>query len=444
MSKVIELRQEKARLVKLMRELTDKANEENRDFSDAEDTKFDSYEEEVRGINKRLEREEKLSELGQQSEFEARAREEIVDEVRRTEADDTSKAKDTQNQSEKRTWGNFSEFLKAVVDASTPGKRFDPRLRENRAATGLNEAISSDGGFVVQSDFANELLQRVYTTGALASRVRRVPISANSNGLKINVIDESSRATGSRFGGVRAYWMAEADAYTASKPKMRQMELKLQKLGAVCYLTDELMEDSTAMQSVVEEAFVREMAFAVDDAILNGDGAGKPLGILNSNALVTVAKESGQTAGTVTKENLVKMRARLFAGNRSNAVWFINQDVEPQLNLLTLGDLGVYFPAGTLANAPEDRLFGRPVIPVEHCSTLGTAGDVVFADLGDYLMIDKGSVRMQSSIHVRFLYDEQVLKFTYRCDGQPVWNKALTPYKGTNTLSPYVNLATRA
>jgi len=437
MSNNQELRQRRAELLRSMKAITAKCDEEKRDFSSDEEKEFGEKEAEVNAINKRIEREERMSSL----EASVGSSKAVVYEP----ADDTRSVQKDQNQSEKRTWGSFSEFLQAVVDASTPGKRFDPRLRENRgAASGLSEAISSDGGFVVQSDFANSLLARVYSEGQFASRVRRIPISAQSNGLKINVIDETSRATGSRFGGVRAYWMSEADAYTASKPKMRQMELKLQKLGAVCYLTDELMQDATALQSVVEDAFVREMAFAVDEAILNGDGAGKPLGILKSNALVTVAKESGQAAATVSKENIVKMRARLFAANRANSVWFINQAVEPQLNLLTLGDLGVYFPAGTLANAPEDRLFGRPVLPIEQCSALGTAGDIVLADLGEYLMIDKGSVQMQSSIHVRFLYDEQVLKFTYRVDGQPVWNSALTPYKGSDTLSPYIALAARS
>lgn len=437
MSKIQELRQRRAELLKSMNALTAKADVENRDFTSDEDKEFGEKEAEITAINNRLEREERMAKMQSAVSDSTGAVYEPADDTRAAQVD--------QNKSEKRTWGTFSEFLQAVVDASTPGKRFDPRLRESRGtASGLSEAVSSDGGFIVQSDFANELLQRVYNTGAFASRVRRIPISAQANGLKINVIDETSRATGSRFGGVRAYWMSEADAYTASKPKMRQMELKLQKLGAVCYLTDELMADGTALQSVVEDAFVREMAFAVDDAILNGDGAGKPLGILRSNALVSVAKESGQAAATVLKDNIVKMRARLFAANRANSVWFINQAVEPQLNLLTLGDLGVYFPAGSLANAPEDRLFGRPVIPVEQCAALGTVGDVVLADLGEYLMIDKGSVQMQSSIHVRFLYDEQVLKFTYRVDGQPVWNSALTPYKGSDTLSPYVALATRA
>lgn len=428
------LKQKRHEIVTALRAMTAKADSENRDFTSEEEKIFEEREAEVSQLDKKIDRELRIFELEGRGDSRAAVYE---------PADDTRAVAKEQSRNEQRAWGTFSEFLQAVVDASTPGKRFDPRLRENRAS-GLNESVSSEGGFVVQSDFANDLLTRVYNTGALASRVRRIPISANSNGLKINVIDETSRANGSRFGGVRAYWMAEAEAYTASKPKMRQMDLKLQKLGAVCYLTDELMADATALQAVVEEAFVQEMAFAVDDAILRGDGAGKPLGILNAPGLVSVAKESGQAAATVVKDNIVKMRARLFAANRANSVWFINQAVEPQLNLLTLGDLGVYFPAGSLANAPEDRLFGRPVVPIEHCSALGTVGDIVLADLNEYLMIDKGSVQMQSSIHVRFLYDEQVLKFTYRVDGQPIWNSALTPYKGSDTLSPYVTLATRA
>lgn len=436
MSKAQELRQRRAELLKAMNALTAKADAESRDFNTDEEKQFNEQEAEVEAINKRIEREERMVSL----ESAISAPKGAVYEP----ADDTRGAQSDQNKSEKRAWGTFSEFLQAVVDASTPGKRFDPRLRESRgAATGMGESISSDGGFVVQSDFANELLTRVYSDNQITSRVRRIPISAQANGLKINVIDDTNRTTGSRFGGVRAYWLSEADAYTASKPKMRQMELKLQKLGAVCYLTDELMQDAMALQAVVEDAFVKEMQFAVADAIINGDGAGKPLGILKSPALVTVAKESNQSAATLNKENIVKMRSRLLADSRANSVWFINQEVEPQLNLLTLGDLGVYFPAGSFANAPEDRLFGRPVIPVEQCAALGTVGDVVLADLSQYLLIDKGSVQMQSSIHVRFLYDEQVLKFTYRVDGQPVWPAAQTPAKGSNKLSPFVALETR-
>jgi hypothetical protein len=45
---------------------------------------------------------------------------------------------------------------------------------------------------------------------------------------------------------------------------------------------------------------------------------------------------------------------------------------------------------------------------------------------------------------VAFLTDEEVFRWILRFDGQPIRNSALTPYKGTNTTSPFVTLATRA
>lgn len=433
MSKAQELRQRRADLLKSMQGLTAKADAENRDFNSDENKEFGEKEAEVVSLNSRIEREERMMGLENAVGSSKAAAYEP--------ADDTRSVQKEQKKSETSQWDSAGAFFRAVVQAGTPGHRVDPRLVEERG-TGLSAGIASDGGFAIPSDFANDLLARVYSTGEIASRVKRIPLSAQSNSLKINVIDESSRVTGSRFGGVRAYWMDEAEAYVASKPKLRQMEWKPKKLGAVCYMTDELMEDAPALQAVVQDAFVKEMTFAVEDAIIRGDGSGKPLGILNSDALVSVTKENAQS-GTVVKENIAKMRARLIASSRPNAVWFINQEVEPQLNLLTLGDLGAYFPAGSLANSPEDRLYGRPVIPVEYCSALGTVGDIIFADLSEYVVVEKGSIKMQSSVHVRFLYDEQVLKFTYRVDGQPVWNKALTPYKGASSLSPFVVTETR-
>jgi HK97 family phage major capsid protein len=167
-----------------------------------------------------------------------------------------------------------------------------------------------------------------------------------------------------------------------------------------------------------------------------------------------VAKESGQAAATVLPENIVKMRSRLFAGSRGNSVWLINQDVEPALHLMTKTDTAgtvygypTYMPANGLSGSPFDTLYGRPVIPVEHCATLGTVGDIIEADFSQYVLIEKGGVNVASSIHVQFLYGEQVLRFSWRNNGAPGYgwsDGALTPAKGSNTQSPFVALATRA
>ncbi len=340
---------------------------------------------------------------------------------------------------------HFGEQLSAIYQASIGGAR-DPRLQIRAVAQGMGEAVGSDGGFLVQQDFATEIFRRVYATGEVASRVRRIPVSGN--GLIIPTIDETSRATGSRLGGVQAYWVDEGTAPTATKPKLAKIDLKLNKLIALGYATDELLADAPAMGAVMTEGFADEIQFMTEDAFINGTGAGKPQGILNAAAKVSVSKETNQPAATIVIENIVKMWAQMWGRSRANSVWFINQDIEPQLFTMSLavgtGGIPVYMPANGLSDSPFGRLFGRPVVPIEYGATLGTEGDIILADLSQYVTIDKGGINQASSMHVRFTTDEMAFRATFRVDGQPMWKSALTPFKGSNDQSPFVTLAVRA
>lgn len=424
MKKILEMKakREDARLKAMA--VLNKAEAEDRFLSEEEQKDIDKYEEEIRAWDESIGRAEKLLAI----EPEDRSTEKP--EVKPTPAKDNEKR-----------FSSFGEQLMAAYRAAMPGGKVDERLT-TRAASGLNESTPSDGGFLVQQDFVTELLKRTYETGILASKVKKIPISTNANGMKINAIDEDSRANGSRWGGVQTYWEGEADEITASKPKFRQMELSLKKLTGLCYATDELLQDAAALEAVIRQAFAEEFGFKIDDAILSGSGEGEPLGILNSGAIVTVAKETSQT-DTITVENLIKMWNRLWSRSRANAVWYINQELEPYLYTLKIGDKPVYIPAGGLSEKPYGTLFGRPVVPIEQCSAAGEVGDIILADIGQYLLIDKGGIKSASSIHVRFLYDENVFRFIYRVDGKPIWTKPLTPYKGSATVSPFVTLAKR-
>lgn len=424
MKKILEMKakREDARLKAMA--VLNKAEAEDRFLSEDEQKDIDKYEEEIRAWDESIGRAEKLLA--------------IEPEDRSTEKPEV---KPTPSKDNEKRFASFGEQLMAAYRAATPGGKVDERLT-TRAASGLNETTPSDGGFLVQQDFVTELLKRTYETGILASKVKKIPISTNANGMKINAIDEDSRANGSRWGGVQTYWEGEADELTASKPKFRQMELSLKKLTGLCYATDELLQDAAALEAVIRQAFAEEFGFKIDDAILSGSGEGEPLGILNSGAIVTVAKEASQT-DIITVENLIKMWNRLWSRSRANAVWYINQELEPYLYTLKIGDKPVYIPAGGLSEKPYGTLFGRPVVPIEQCSAAGEVGDIILADIGQYLLIDKGGVKSASSIHVRFLYDENVFRFIYRVDGKPIWTKPLTPYKGSATVSPFVTLAKR-
>ena len=346
---------------------------------------------------------------------------------------------------------SFTEQIAAVIHAGKVRDQeiagpIDSRLLI-QAASGLSEGVASEGGFLVQTDFAETFLERVYQIGQLASRVWRMPVGPNSNGLKINGLDETSRADGSRDGGILVYTAAEAEAKTATKPKFRQMELTLHKIIGACYLTDELLADTVALEAWINKKFAGAVGFKIDDLLLRGTGAGEIKGIFNSQCLVTITAETGQAAKTIVAENIEKMYARMWAPSIPNSAFFVNQDVWPQLFQLShavgTGGVPMFVPAGGLSQAPFGTLLGRPIVPIEHCETLGTKGDIIFADFGEMLLIDKGGIQAASSIHVRFMYDEQVLRFVYRVDAQPTWANKLTPYKGTATQSPFIVLESR-
>lgn len=425
------LKEKRMGLLTQAKDIAAKAQAENRAMSGEEMTAYKKIIEDIKPLNEQVR-------MLEQAEEESRAA------AWQKAADQAAKP----GQDEKR-FASFGEQLLAVARAEQRGAAIDPRLVEVRAASGLNEAVPSDGGFLVQTDFATEILKKTYSTGILASRCRRRNISAAANGVKMNGIDETSRANGSRYGGVQAYWANEADTVTATRPKFRQIELKLNKLFALYYATDELLQDATMLEQECMEAFSGELAFKTDDAIFRGAGAGQPLGYTAAACLTTVAAEGGQGADTVIAQNVINMWSRMWAPSRPNSVWLINQEVEPQLMVMSVavgtGGQLIYMPAGGISGQPYATLFGRPVIPIEQAAALGDVGDITLVDLSQYLLADKGGAQAASSMHVRFIYDEMTFRLTYRVDGQPLWNSPLTPYKGAaaKTLSPFVALAAR-
>jgi HK97 family phage major capsid protein len=262
-----------------------------------------------------------------------------------------------------------------------------------------------------------------------------------------NVVDETSRADGSRQGGVRYYWVDQGTAPTASQTKLARVELKLRKVGPLGYMTDELVSDAAALGGELQAMFLTELVFGVEDAITEGTGAGQPLGYLSAPCLVSVAKETNQAAASINTANLSKMWARMPARDKKNAIWLVNGDCGPSLDFLSI-------PAGTSALEPRFvnyssegllTIKGRPVVETEYNATLGTVGDIVLINPKKYRLIRKGGVEQASSIHVRFTQGEQTFRAFYRCDGQMMPRAAITPFKGTgNTLSPVVVLATRS
>jgi len=402
------------------------AQDAKRDLTDAERADYDTCMAQIASLNSDIKRVEQL-----------------MDEERHS-GDVASAVAAGAGNAKEAPWKSLGEQLQAIRRAAMGGQ-MDPRLF---AAQGANETVPAEGGFLVVPEFSEEILQRTYETGEVASRCFDQPM--NSNRLIMHAVDEDSRVDGSRWGGIQGYWISEAASYTGTKPKFRDIQLIANKLVGLVYVTEEQLEDGPALEAYIRKVVPEEFAFKVDDAIINGSGTGVPLGILNSGANYVLAAESGQTTLTILTNNILKMWQHLWAPSRKDAVWFINQDVEQQLYTLALAapSAAVLFtsplftPAGVNGNV-YGKLLGRDVIAIEQCASLTTNGDIILADMSQYILARKGGVRADSSIHVAFLTGEMAFRWMMRMDGQPWWKKPLTPKNGTNVLSPFVTLASR-
>jgi HK97 family phage major capsid protein len=344
---------------------------------------------------------------------------------------------------------SFGHFMLGIKGIRT-GSPSPEMLQYVKFTAGhMEEGIDSQGGFLSPETYLATLLEIMHEEGQVTSRCREIPITGQL--VKVPAIDETSRALGSRYGGTRGYTIAEGEQFTLSNTKLRLIKLEPSKKGTITYASDELNEGSAfAIGQLILGIAGQELAFIMDNEVINGTGAAEALGVLNAPATVSQAKETGQAATTIVYENIVKMWSRMFARSRPNSVFFINQSIEPELFTMALnvgtGGAPAYLPANGLSSTPFATLMGRPVVPIEQCAALGTVGDIILADMSQYLLgVKSGGVRTAVSEHLRFDYEQNAYRASVRFDGQPWWNNALTPFKDTTkTQSPFVTLATRS
>ena len=316
-----------------------------------------------------------------------------------------------------------------------------------KAASGLNEVSDAEGATMIPVEFAAGIWNRTAGEDNLLTRIGATPVAGN--GLKIKAWNDKSRSGDVLFGGARAYWGAEASQFSKSAPTFRDIDLKLNKLYVLMYATEELLADAPALESELTKVAGACFVYKINRSLIRGGGVGEPLGFLNAQAKVTVAKEAGQLANTIQAANVDKMWARRSPGSAKNMVWLYTIDAEQQLGALSYstgsasGQL-VNMPPQGLAGLPNQVLKGREMVESEHCSGLTTEGDLILWDPTQHVAIVKSTGVDQSvSMHLRFDYDEVAYKFTFRMDARSRWEDAMTPAQSTNTRSPIITLQTR-
>lgn len=355
---------------------------------------------------------------------------------------------------------NLGEQLLAVKQAAeTGGRVMDRRLDliQRRASfqtpAGASEMVPSDGGFLVQPDFSQQLVKRVYDTGMLLKRMLKFQVK--SSALAFPQIAETSRVQGSRLGGVQVYRENEAQSIQiispgvhSQKPTFSLSTIQMSKYTGLLYATDELAMDTAAFGTWAEYCYSLEMAFQLEQDAVLGTGAGELQGIINSPALITVPAQVGQPAAGIVYLNVLDMVASLWSAskNANSAIWLYNQALLPTFMALTIpvDGGGSYLPLWQFQSGPDnpDRLAGIPAFASEYCSAPGTVGDIILCDFGRYALGTR-EMRADSSIHVLWSTDQQCFRWIWRVGGQLIDLAPVLSAHGSFYTSTAITLAAR-
>lgn len=329
------------------------------------------------------------------------------------------------------------EFYGAVRKACT-SQGVDERLdRRMKAAAGASENINADGGYAVPVEFAQNVYNDIIAQDSLFNRCMTLPMGSNS--LKLPALNYVTQGS---F-GVTANWEGEAVTIPTSKPAYRQPQLTLNKLTVLTPVTSELLEDGIAVEAMINFLAGEAITYKINDAIINGTGAGMPSGVVGHASTVAVARN---TALAVKFADVSSMEGG-FMGNDDRAEWLISKaDVQPQLYQISdTGGRALYFAPGTFGeNKGPANMLGKRVRPLINCKTLGTAGDIILWDPKGYVFGYKSTgINKAMSIHLYFATDQTAFRWTFRGDGRPWRDTTLANPGGTLAYGTAVTLTTK-
>ncbi|MGE4338204.1 MAG: phage major capsid protein [Pigmentiphaga sp.] len=406
-------------------ELTD----EQRSQADAFESQISAHNGDLDQVNADIAREERARELRRQRAATSEPRQSPVNISGLRDRDEADPM-----------WGfaTAAEYGLAVMQASHGGGVIDDRLRRHAAPSNYHRETGAAEGYLVPPEVRQQIWELVYQDGSeIIDRVDFEPTASN----QVDLIADETTPWGSA--GIKAYWRSEASQMSATRIDLEGRATRLHELYAFVLATQEVLQDSPRLTDRMTRGAASAIRWAMSEAVVNGNGVGKPLGWLQSSALVTVAKETDQSADTVTAMNVAKMYSRLIGPG--NGTWLINQDVLPQLFTMTLDGNLLYTPPNTgFQGAPGGFLMGRPIVLTEHADTVGDQNDIQFINFAGYHAIRRSNApEFASSIHLYFDYGVEAFRWTFRVGGQPFLSAPVSPNNGSNTRSHFVTLAAR-
>ncbi len=352
---------------------------------------------------------------------------------------------------------DWKQFAQAATGQLLPVKTDTPEYE--RAWNTYSGGAS--GGYLLDMELMQTVWDKARSLDGPLSRCEVFRTSKHE--LWLPGFNESSRVTGSRWGGIRAFFKGQKDnaTMTQSQPAIDKISFQLQDVYVYSGpFSRDLFDDAPLVQDMMTYASHQEIRYAITDAMINGKGDASPLGIINAPASIQVTRNTGSA---IKYQDIDTMWSRLWGPCKQNAVWHCTDSVVDELDVVFSGTSNwpetLYTPVGKANNAVP-LIKGRPVIVVEQTSAIGVKGDLVLADWSQYGLCIRVPVAPSDAPTMEVAYgnpgmlventfsdqkyfdtDSVVFRYKARLDGKPMWNQAVTLADGSGQVNgPFVIL----
>lgn len=352
---ITEMREKRNKLVAAMDAFLDTHVDKNGALSEADDATYKGMEAEVASITDSIRRLERREDL--EAELNKPASKPLTGQPMQADA-------------EAKTGRASDEYRQAMLRA----------LRTNfrQVSNVLQEGVDADGGYLVPDEYDSRLIRKLEEENIM----RRLAHRIKTSGLhKINIAATTPAAA----------WIDEGEALTFGDATFSQINLDAHKLHVAIKVTEELLYDSMFdLESYIVDMFGKALANAEENAFLNGDGHGQPLGLLADDEGAEVGVTAA-SATAITADEIINLIYSLKRPYRKNAVFLMNDATIAIVRKLKDGN-GVYLWQPALTAGEPDKLLGYPVYTSQYMPTAAAGNkSIAFGDFSYYNIGDRGT-----------------------------------------------------
>lgn len=395
MSKILELREKRAKAWDAAKQFLDAKRGADGMLSEEDTATYDKMEQDVMNLGKEIER------LERQVAIDAEL-------SKATSTPLTGKPGAKMGKDEKEKSGRASDEYKGSFWNAMRVKAPMPSV-----LNALQEGTDSEGGYLVPDEFERTLVEALEEENVF--RTLAHVIRTSSGDRKIPVVASKGSAS----------WVDEEGAYQESDDAFSQVSIGAYKLGTMIKVSEELLADSVFdLEAYISKEFARRIGAREEESFFNGDGKGKPLGILAAAGGAEVGVTAA-SATAITADEVIDLFYSLKAPYRKNAVWVLNDATVKQIRKLK-DTTGQYLWQPSLVAGTPDTILGRPVKTSAFMPTAAAgAKTIAFGDFKYYWIADRQGRTFKKLSELYAANGQVGFMGTQRVDGKLILPEAI-------------------